>query len=229
MSSDTAPLDPYRSPSLPEGPYAGKTPSGRPGWLTALCVLCIVLGALGLLNAVLGTAIEVAGPAFQQAMMPKGGNMPDDFQQAQQDLMDEINAIKKKHLLSIYGLLAFKFIAATLLLVGGLRCLSLGETGRKLLIIGCGVALAFELTQAIVQSLIQMENLTAMNSAVEKFQSSLAGNNSPPGMKNVLKWSIRISTIVPIVLQYVMAAVKGGLFIFGLIYLQRARIKALFK
>ena len=52
MTADS--FDPYRSPSLPEGPYAGVAPSGRPGGLTTLCVLCMVLGALGLFNSLLG-------------------------------------------------------------------------------------------------------------------------------------------------------------------------------
>src|SRR5262245_58840118 len=143
MSSE---LDPYRSPSLPEGPYVPKSQaSGKPGWLTAICVICIVLGALGLLNATLGSAAELAGPRFQAMLTPRGGpGMSDDLQQAQQDFMDEINAIKRKYFALTMAFLGFRFVAAGLLLMGGLRCLGLREGGRKMLIVACAVALLFE-------------------------------------------------------------------------------------
>ena len=230
MSAESPKLDPYRSPTLPEGPYAGRQPSGKPGWLTALCVICIVLGALGLMNALLDTAVELAGPRFQAMLTPRGSpGMPDDFQQAQQDLMDELNALKNKYFALSLGLLACRFVVAGLLLLGGLRCLGLSEGGRKLLIVACAVALLFEVSRAIIQSVIYLENLTAMNSAVERFQSSLAKGNSPPGMQAVMKWTIRVSTVLPIVMAYVLGILKSAMFVFGLMYLRKPHIKALFK
>jgi len=231
MSADSPKLDPYRSPSLPEGPYAGQQKvSGKPGWLTALCVVCIVLGALGLLNAILGTAAEIAGPRFQAMLSPRGGpGMPADLQQAQQDLMDEMNAIKRKYFSLSLALLGVRFVAAGLLLYGGLRCLALSESGRKLLIAACAVALLFELSQTIIQSLVYLQNLTAMNSALERFQSALANGNAPPGLQSVMKWTMQISVVLPMILAYGMALLKGGVFLFGLSYLRRPHIKSLFK
>jgi hypothetical protein len=230
MSADSSTLDPYRSPTLPEGPYAGKQTTGKPGWLTALCVICIVLGALGLINAILGTAAELAGPYFQAMLSPRGGpGIPADMQQAQQDLMDEMNVIKQKYFILSLALLGFRFVAAGLLLYGGLRCLGLSEAGRKLLIAACAVALVFELSQTIIQSLVYLQNLTAMNSAMERFQSSLSNGSAPPGLQAVMKWTMRISMILPIILAYGMALLKGGVFLFGLSYLRREHIKVLFK
>jgi len=230
MSADSSTLDPYRSPTLPEGPYAGKQTTGKPGWLTALCVICIVLGALGLINAILGTAAELAGPYFQAMLSPRGGpGMPADLQQAQQDLMDAVNAVKRKYFVLTLAFLGFRFVAAGLLLYGGLRCLSLRESGRKLLIAACAVALLFEFSQMIAQSVVTLQSLTEMNSASERFQSALANGNTPPGLQAVMKWTMRISMILPIVLMYGMAFLKGGVFLFGLSYLRRPHIKALFK
>src|SRR5688572_27141214 len=99
MSLDPQPFDPYRSPSLPEGPYAGQAPTGRPGKLTALCVLCIVLGALGLMNSFFGTFGVLAGPKFQAWFQPKSSpGMPPEMQEAQDKFQEETYAIQSKHM-----------------------------------------------------------------------------------------------------------------------------------
>lgn len=231
MSSDSLPLDPYRSPSLPEGPYAGKPQSGRPGWLTALCVICIVLGALGLMNAVFGTVGAFAGPSMQKMLQPQANTpgMSPELQQAQNDFQDDMLGIQQKHWWPIVGAILFRFVAATLLLIGGLRCLGLKEGGRKLLLMACAVALIFELGNSIVQSIVTLDSMTAMNSFAEKLQASLPQNNAPPGMNNMMKIWFRVIMIFQIVVIYSLSLAKGGLFLFGLIYLQKAHIKALFK
>jgi hypothetical protein len=228
MSADSS-LDPYRSPTLPEGPYIGAPTTRRPGWLTALCVVCIVLGALGILNSLVGTAAVLAGPKFQAMFQPRPTQgMPDDMLQAQQDLMDEINAVQKRHFLTTLLLLAFKFIVAVLLLAGGLRCLGLNEGGRKLLLIACAVALLFEVVHSILQSIVNLEMMTATNSAVEKFESTVTTGNTPPGTASIMKWTIRGAFIVPIITSYFMSLLKSGLFVFGLVYLNKKHIKSLF-
>src|SRR5438105_3155922 len=98
MSAETQSFDPYRSPSLPEGPYAGATASGRPGLLTALCVLCIVLGALGLMNTVIGTVGAIGGRRLQAAIQPKASSsLPPEMQKAQEDFQDDLNTVQMKY------------------------------------------------------------------------------------------------------------------------------------
>ena len=53
MSAESGFQDPYRTPALPQGRFA-PSPGARPGWLTALCVIAIVIGVLGLMNGILG-------------------------------------------------------------------------------------------------------------------------------------------------------------------------------
>jgi len=230
MSADSSALDPYRSPSLPEGPYAGLPTKTRPGWLTALCVVCIVLGALGILNSLVGTAAVIAGPRFQSMFQPRPSpGMPDEMLQAQQELMNEINAVQARHFVTNLILLSFKFVAAVLLLVGGLRCLGLSEGGRKTLLVACAVALLFEIVHSILQTLVNLEMMTATNSAVEKFESTVTSSNSPPGTASIMKWTIRGAFIVPIISSYFMSLLKSCLFVFGLVYLNKKHIKVLFK
>jgi hypothetical protein len=231
MSADSNAFDPYRSPSLPEGPYAGRSASNRPGWLTALCVVCVVLGALGLMNALMGTAGALAGPYLQALIQPKPSpSMPPEMQQAQQDLQDELQAVQDRYFVPLVAWIALRFIAALLLLIGGLQCLSLRESGRKLLIAACAVAIGFELSHAILQSIVNMENLAAFNSFGDTFlQSMPEGSQASPGMQNAMRSLLRGTIIAGLVVFYLLVLLKVGLYLFGMIYLQKLHIRALFK
>jgi hypothetical protein len=229
MTADSTSFDPYRSPSLPEGPYAGAAPSGRPGMLTTLCVLCIVLGALGLLNSLLGAAGAIGGRALQTAIQPKTSTgLPPEMQEAQQKFQDDVNAVQAKYFWALVPGLGFRFVAALLLLIGGIRSLSLKDSGRKLLLAACGVAVVFELVHSILQSIITLETMTAVNSYVEKLTTLLPQKKEAPGVIAVLPMIVRGSIIGSLILAFLIALAKIGLYLFGLIYLQKKHIRGLF-
>jgi hypothetical protein len=230
MSADPQAFDPYRSPSLPEGPYAGQPPSGRPGVLTAICVMAIVLGTLGLMNSFFGTVGAIAGPKLQAMFQPRPGpGTPPEMQQAMQEFQDEITAIQSKFFVELVIALAFRFIAALLLLIGGIRALGFHESGRKTLLLACALALVFELSHAILQSFISMETLTATNSFVEGMTASIPRGKTPPGFRNLMQTIFRGSIIGGIVVALLILLAKAALYLFGLFYLRKPHIKALFK
>jgi len=231
MSSDAHSFDPYRSPSLPEGPYSGPPPTGRrPGLLTTLCVLCIVLGALGLFNSLFGAFGLVVGRQFQQFVMKSQSQtpgVPPEMQEAQEKLQTEIYAIQEKYLWALGGGLVFRFVASALLLVGGIGALALKPWGRQVLIAGCAVAAPFVMLDAILQSLISMENMTVMNSYMERIiQASPA--NAPEKMEGFIRGFFGFIKIAAIAVVGLLALAKIALFIFGLVYLHKPHIKALF-
>ena len=230
MSADSSALDPYRPPSLPEGPYEGAPPTGRPGWLTALCVLCIVLGALGLMNSLMGVAGAIGGQQLQALVQPKPsrGATP-EMQQVQQDFQDQVNGVQNKYFWLIVGGLGLRVVVASLLLVGGMLALGLKESGRKTLLAACALAAMFELLHAILQSFINMEMMTAVNGFVQKLTTALPQNaNTPPNFVPMMQGLVRGSIIAGFVIAYLLALAKICLYLFGLIYLQKKHIRGLF-
>ena len=229
MSSDPHSFDPYRSPTLPQGADPGPPPIGRTGWLTVLCVLCIVLGALGIFNSLLGTVGAVAGNAMQKAFQPtiKTGGMPQDMQDAQEKFQEDLNAVQMKYFWATVPALAVRFVVALLLLIGGIRSLSLVDAGRKMLLVGCGAAIVFELAHSILQSVVSMDMMTAVNSYVLQLTETMPQNNGPD-MSRVLPTIVRASVIASLVFAYVIALAKIALYIFGLIYLRKPQIIARF-
>lgn len=229
MSADSNSFDPYRSPSLPEVPYHGPPPTGRPGWLTAICVLCIVLGALGLMNSLLGTLGAIGGQFIQKAVQPTANaGMPPEMKDAQEKFQTEINAVQMKYFWVTVPSLGVRFIVALLLLIGGIRSLSLLEPGRKLLIIACSLALVFELLHAILQSIISLDTMTVVNEYVVNLTATMPQNANGPDMSRILPTIVRASVIGGLIFAYVIAFAKICLYIFGVIYLRRPRIMALF-
>ena len=232
MSEDSKPLDPYLSPTLPEGPYAGTVSTGRPGWLTTLCVLCIVLGVLGILNSVFGAFGIVGGKALQQWIQPKGANtgMPPEMQEAQDKFQNEMYAVQDKYIWFLVPALVMRFFVALLLLIGGIRALSLNEKGRKLLLIAFAIALGFELLSSILQSFLVMEQMTITNAYMDRLANGMPKDKAGAvKVMGVVKTATRVINIVVLVLAGVVQLLKIALYFFGLNYLRRPQIQALFQ
>jgi hypothetical protein len=228
MSAESS-LDPYRSPSLPEAAAVPPRAGGRPGWLSLLCVLCIVLGAMGLVNTVMSTAGLLMGEQFQKIVQAQAkADGSDKMQEAQAKLQNEMYAVQQKYWWPLIVGLGARLVVAALLLVGGVRAMGLSEGGRVTLLVACGVALPFELAYAILQSLIMIENMTAMNSFAEAIASEIPKQGEAEGIQKFVQTVFRGTMIVSMVVLYLFSIAKIGLYVFGLLYLQRPHIKSLF-
>jgi hypothetical protein len=227
MTAETGSFDPYRSPSLPEGVSTGPRPTGRPGWLSIVCVLCIVLGALGLVNSVFGAFGMVVGPRFQQFMaaQPKPG-MPDDLKEAQEKMQADIYKIQAKYIWPLGISMLLRLGVCTVLLVGGIRCLNMVEPGRRLLIIACSIALVFDLLQAIFQMVITVENMTVVNEFMETMANRTG--NAPKELEVIMKTVSSVIRFFSLGLICVIALAKIGFYIFSVLYLQKPHIMVLF-
>jgi hypothetical protein len=227
MSADPQAFDAYRSPPLPDVPYIAGTQSRRPGLLTIVCVICIVLGALGLINSLAGTAGAMAGRRLQSMFrMPAMPGKPDeDFKKAQKQAEDDMYAVLVKYWWAIMASMAMRLIVAILLLVGGIRSLGLHESGRKTLLIACVLALPLELGYAILQTFMQLENMTAINS----FAEALSQQQTDANIGKTMQYIFRASMIASIVLATLLALGKIAFYTFSVIYLQRPRVRALFQ
>lgn len=227
MLPDSAAVDPYRSPALPAQEVPSGVQQGRPTVLTVICVLCIVLGALGLMNSLLGSAGAIAGPQLQKALQPKAG-FPEQ-QKAQAEFQEEVAKVQGEYFTPIILSLAFRFIAALLLLIGGIRALGLREEGRQMLIAACVVALIFELGHAILQSLMMLEMMSALNLLAEGMVSAAPdGKKLPPQVARFVRGLMRGMFIAQFVLMYGLVLLKAVLYIFSYFYLRKPQIKALF-
>lgn len=226
MSAETGFQDPYRTPALPQGKFA-PSPGARPGWLTALCVIAIVIGVLGLMNGILGVVGTLFAEQFQTMFTPPGGGgMPPDMQAIQDKFQQETMAVQEKFFLGILAAAILRIAVAAALLVGGVQCLGLKESGRQVLLLACGAAVLFEIGHAVLQSLVNMEMMTAVNGFMQNFLEAMPQGKGPPPevFMNIMKGSL----IAGFVVQYLIALLKIAFYVWGVLFLSRQAIKALF-
>jgi len=230
--SAASPYDPYRSPTMPEGSFVASPTAARPQLLSAVCVICLVMGGLGLMNSFFGAVQVAVGSKLQQAFQPKGANgMPPEMQKAQDDFQAEMLTLDKRYWVQNTVSLSFRFLAAILLLVGGIKALGLNESGRVLLIAACSVALCFELGHAILQSIVNTEMMTAVNSYVEGMLESMPkgrGGGPPKGFTQTMQTVTKVSIMAGLAFFYILVLLKAGFYLFAFVYLRKPNIKALF-
>jgi hypothetical protein len=225
MPADTSAYDPYRTPALPEK-HPGSA-GGRPGWLTALCVLCIVIGVLGLMNGLLGLAGTLFGEQLQTMFSPRGATgMPPEMQKVQDDFQAETLAVQAKFYVGLLIACILRIAVATALLVGGVQSLALKPAGRQVLLLACGAAILFEIGHAVLQSLVNMEMMTAVNGFMENFLQTMPQKNGPP--PEMFLAIMKGSLIAGFVVQYFIGLLKIAFYVWGLLFLRRHAIKALF-
>jgi hypothetical protein len=233
MSQNPTPFDPYLSPAVPDAPYAPMSNSPRrPGWLTALCVVAIVIGVLGAMNGLFGIVGVLAGPSLQAAFTPKvqaGPGVANEIEKIQQQFQAEMNQVQNKYFVGLLTASLLRVVVAAGLLVGGVMSLNLKPNGRTILLLACGAGILYEVgISVILQSLINMEMSASMNAFFESIVETLPkaqGGGPPPEMfLNIMKASI----VFGFAIQYVFAAIKIVFYLWGLIYLQREAIRALF-
>jgi hypothetical protein len=226
MAADSGFHDPYLTPALPQGPY-NPSPGARPGWLTALCVICIVIGVLGLMNGIAGVFGTLFAEQIQTMFTPAGGGgMPPEMQAVQEKFQAETLAVQRKFYLHTLVASVLRIAVAVSLLVGGIQCLGLKESGRALLVLACGAAVLFEIGFAVLQSVVNMEMMTAVNSFLENFLGTMPQRNGPP--PEVFMSIMKGSLIAGFVFQYLFGLLKIAFYVWAALFLSRQTIKVLF-
>lgn len=223
MSADVLPYNPYSSPPPVEMPRQG---AGRPGWLTAVCVIAIILGALGILSALATLLMTVFAGEFQAMMgTPQGPGISPEMQRVQDQFQKEMNAIQDRYFVAIIAVSLFHAVVAGMLLVGGIRSLGGSAAGRSLLLAAFVAAIVYEICVGVLQSFMNIEMNSAMNSYFEGLVGTMPSAGPPP---EVMVSIMQGSAVVGYVLQYVLILAKIGFYVFGINYLRRPHITALF-
>lgn len=176
--------DPYRSPQAMDQPaIAGSPAAVRPGALTAICVLAIILGSLGLLFACFG----VGGLLLQDQLSELGATgrqSPSDKQL--EEIQKTINEVQKKYTTVNLAVTVVHFPVAILLIVGGIQALKLRAGGRKMLFAALIGALVFEVARGVVTAIVQVATIGAANVEIRK----LSGGNSAAMFQTIMYLTI---------------------------------------
>jgi hypothetical protein len=210
----------------------------RPGGLTAVCVIAIVLGSLGLCSTLLGFAGLAAGPWMQKMIERQhrmGMNNPAN--DAQLEMQKKMQAVNDRHWGSNLGFMLANMVLAGGLLAGGITALGLAPKARKLLLAVFLAAIAFVIVRAIVHVSMQMEMATIISDMPGSMSRIMAASapKGPQAARQVAQATemaaifAKIFVFLGMACSLVLALAETVFYAVGARYLCRPNIRRLFE
>jgi hypothetical protein len=205
-----------------EAQPAGWVAPQRPGMLTAVCVMGIVLGALWLLVSLMGV-VGIFSQNLGASFAPNA-----EARRLQEEMQTEIQKAVGIGLYGAYGLVAAQFLLGVMLLYGGIRLLQASEQGRALLRITCLAATVFLILWLIVfvHNTLQTTNVTTTYMAkMMKAQQPQGGG--PPA--DLFVGMTKVISMITLAISGLIALAEGVCFVLAANYLATDEVRAHFK
>jgi hypothetical protein len=214
------------TPVTPEG--VTTSAGGRPGGLTVICVLAIILGGLGLLTGCFGLVSQAFTTQMQQAvagMQP--GNLPGA--EVQKEMNARILAVANRYKWVSLPLMAVKIFVEAALLAAAVMAWGLNPRGWSWLHGALIATIIFETVHAVPQVLVQLETRAVMNEMMPKMMAAQHGRNqAPPGMENFMSSVFSAATLVSLIFILIWLVGKIVFYVIGIRYLRKPDVRALF-
>jgi hypothetical protein len=223
MADSTQFTDPYRSPEYlidREGPPT-ESRGRRPGGLTAICVIAIVVGVLGILLVFMGIVGLVVAMVMQGTLT--AGGTTDEARRLAQEMNGQIQALAFRFIVPNMLIYLVDAAVAISLVVGGVKGLKLRPEARRLLLATFCGALIFELLRAPYYLYQQMLVSAIQHEYWPKIFEAQRGPVIFDGEAMASMMSIIGYTMIIIFLF-----VKGTFYALGATYVTRPKIKQLF-
>jgi hypothetical protein len=209
-----------------DGPLAQPRP--RPGWLTALGVIAVVLGSFGIVGGIQVLSQSRAAPADVERQftnmlerMPGMRTQPKELRDAVQEAVPGVIKVEQRWKRQRVALAAADVLLSALLLIGALTALRLQASGRWLWLNASLALIPVEIAGALMQVLVARDNAAVWIAALVK-----AGD--VPGAEGELGVVRRVMIGVAVALYGTKALALCGYYVTTLVMLTRARARALF-
>ena len=200
--------NPYQSnPTLPQ---ATSVPQQKPGGLTAIAVICLILGSLGALMALFGIVMLFFQGSMNQFQAAQPGGPPPEF-------LAEMEALQASQFIPTLIVNGCNVIIGSLLAIGSIGVLGTKEWGRNLLRNALLAAIFFVVVRGIYGMWVQYSSMSVISKMV------------PAGGDKATMEAIMQGTIIfVIVIGFIWMVVLIGFYIWSRIYLNKPPIRALF-
>lgn len=224
--------EPYQAWAFQDEAYpaeAAPPPGYRPGGLTAICIIALVLGALGVLTGCSGVGMALVGnqvQQWQQKFSTMGSPAP------VRDVQTEMN-LQSIRIFNRYRVVNLILAVCQLLIVGALiggaiQTLRSREMGRRLLVFGCLAAIGWEVVRAVPHTLMQLENTAMMEEYMPRMMEAQAPGGQAAQMAEFARMIAHFSTIMGWVIFFGWLMMKLAFYGVAARYLTRPKIKSLF-
>ena len=200
--------NPYQSnPTLPQ---ATSVPQQKPGGLTAIAVICLILGSLGALMALFGIVMLFFQGSMNQFQAAQPGGPPPEF-------LAEMEALQASQFIPTLIVNGCNVIIGSLLVIGSIGVLGTKEWGRNLLRNALLAAIFFVVVRGIYSMWVQYSSMSVISKMVP------AGGDKAT-MEAIMQGTIIFGIVIGVIWMVVMI----GFYIWSRIYLNKPPIRALF-
>ena len=200
--------NPYQSnPTLPQ---ATSVPQQKPGGLTAIAVICLILGSLGALIALFGIVMLFFQGSMNQFQAAQPGGPPPEF-------LAEMEALQASQFIPTLIVNGCNVIIGSLLVIGSIGVLGTKEWGRNLLRNALLAAIFFVVVRGIYGVWVQYNSMSVISKMVP------AGGDKAT-MEAIMQGTIIFGIVIGVIWMVVMI----GFYIWSRIYLNKPPIRALF-
>jgi hypothetical protein len=232
MAAPEMPFDP-RQPGYPGDPMLnGGAAYQRPGGLTAICVIAIILGAFGLLGSLAGLGGQAMKKDFEKAFaVPQQQGTPPEFLKAQTEMAKKMQAVNDRYAGFTTGIALLNLVCASCLLGGAIMTLVMNPKGRTFLIAVFAAAIVFEIVRCIVGIFMQLDIAAAMSDAMQQMMKT----GMPQGGRGAEQGAAFVGTLTKVGAVVGMAVTVGWglakMVFYGVSagYLRRPNIRRLFQ
>ena len=176
----TSPVNPYDpNPFGDAQPITAHAfPARRPGALTAICVIAIVLGTMGFMSSGMKGLNLLVGKPLQELMSSFGGAQNQEMAKAQEEMNEAIWEVADRFWIPNALLASAQFVLAIALIFGGIKALKLQAIGRKVLLAACCFLAVFEIVNVGLTSLVQIEMMPIMEVHMQRVMKAVPGKQS---------------------------------------------------
>ncbi len=200
-------------------PNAGAKPviKKAPGALTAVLIISLVLGILGLL----GSCAGAGGLAFQSSIQEMQAQAQSD--PASVAMQKEMNAVQKKQLIPNLIMIGLNFIVAPLLIFGAIGGLNRKQWGHKILGIGLMLAILYTVIKTVLTAIMQLQMIGPMQKGMEQ---GMAGTD--PAAAEMAANVAGVAIYVAIGFSVFWAFVLLAFYIWGWTYIRKEPVRQYF-
>lgn len=199
----------------------------RPGALTALAIISIVLGALITLNGFW----QVATLAFQEPlqnmnlMFMEQPGVPEETIERQREMMEASFAVQREWRPFNWAMSPVSFLFGIVLIIGGSLCVRVNPAGRKLLAAACGFGIIFGIVREVGAVMMQLQ----ISQVVQDHMTAMVDQSGDEQAEAIMSGMMGATMAITVAFGGGWLLVKLGIYIWGLVYLSLRGTRAVFE
>ncbi len=191
----------------------------RPSGLTAVGVLCMVGGMVGLFSGLFTLLNVFFGAALGAAFIAPG-----EAGDAQREMQASIQAVGERYFIGNLITSVGTTILGACLLTGGIGVFRTPAWGRTLIRRALILAILLECMKVAIYVMSQVEMMPIMEEYMQKLMTKPGGAAPPPAVGSMMK----VFTFIGLGIWLVWAMLKLGLYVWGRVYLKKPTVLSYF-